>query len=185
MSQSRLRTRGWKLFIVVALQTAALLVMIGMKQWTLATGTPIALKAAPVDPRSLFRGDYVILGFEIGNLSRSLPGATDDYSDGETVYVVLQPGERYWQAVSVHKDWPAAPAGSVVLKGRVEIVGSGSLAARYGIENYFVPEGEGRDLEQLEPNDELSFIVAVDRFGRAGIKSILVNGEERYVESLF
>jgi uncharacterized membrane-anchored protein len=177
--------RGWKLFAVVALQTAALLVMIGMKQWTLATGTPVALKAAPVDPRSLFRGDYVVLGFEIGRLARSLPGVDDDHRSGQTVYVLLQPGERYWRAVSVHDDWPSAPAGAVVIKGRIQSADSDTLNVRYGIENYFVPEGEGRDLEQQRREEEISFVVAVDRFGKAGIKAVIVNGEERYVESLF
>jgi uncharacterized membrane-anchored protein len=56
---------------------------------------------------------------------------------------------------------------------------------RYGIENYFVPEGEGRALEQPEEDEEVTILVAVDRYGNAGIKAVLVNGEVRYEERLF
>ena len=37
------------LVLVVALQSAALLAMIAIKQWTLATGTPVVLETVPVD----------------------------------------------------------------------------------------------------------------------------------------
>jgi hypothetical protein len=56
---------------------------------------------------------------------------------------------------------------------------------RYGIENYFVPEGEGRALERPKPNEKVTIQVAVDRYGRAGIQAVLVNGQPRYVERLF
>jgi uncharacterized membrane-anchored protein len=59
------------------------------------------------------------------------------------------------------------------------------LTVRYGIENYFVPEGEGRDLERPKPGEKVSTRVAVDRFGNAGIKAVLVNGQPRYTETLF
>jgi uncharacterized membrane-anchored protein len=56
---------------------------------------------------------------------------------------------------------------------------------RYGIEHYFVPEGEGRALEQPAEVEEISILVAVDSAGNAGIKAVLVNGEVRYEERLF
>ncbi len=56
---------------------------------------------------------------------------------------------------------------------------------RYGIENYFVPEGQGRVLEELREGETISFRVAIDKFGNAGIQAVLVNGKEGYVETLF
>jgi uncharacterized membrane-anchored protein len=50
---------GLRIVILIALQTTALLGMVGIKQYTLSTGTPIVLKTEPIDPRSLFQGDYV------------------------------------------------------------------------------------------------------------------------------
>ena len=54
-------TRGVRLLILVLMQTAVWLHMIGFRQWTLETGTPVVLAIHPVDPRSLFQGDYVRL----------------------------------------------------------------------------------------------------------------------------
>ena len=61
------------------------------------------------------------------------------------------------------------------------------LRARYGIENYFVPEGEGRAIERRVVdgvNQKIDVRVAVDAKGNAGIKAILVNGKMRYEEEL-
>ena len=59
---------------------------------------------------------------------------------------------------------------------------------RYGIENYFVPEGEGREIERRVVDgveQKVDVRIAVDKNGSAGIKAILLNGNERYVEKLF
>lgn len=54
----------------------------------------------------------------------------------------------------------------------------------YGIENYYVTEGTGGELERPADNAKVAVRVAVDRFGGAGISAILLNGKERYVEKL-
>ena len=46
---------GLRIAIIVAMQTLALWGMVGMKQYTLATGNPVVLKTQPIDPRSLRR----------------------------------------------------------------------------------------------------------------------------------
>ena len=61
-------TRGGRLLILALVQTAVLAALIGFRQWTLETGTPVVLAIRPVDPRSLFQGDYVQLSYEIGHL---------------------------------------------------------------------------------------------------------------------
>ena len=57
------------LLLAVVIQTGVLVAMVAMKQWTLTTGTPVVLETKPVDPRSLFRGDYVRLNYAISNYS--------------------------------------------------------------------------------------------------------------------
>ncbi|MFQ5953689.1 MAG: GDYXXLXY domain-containing protein [Kiloniellales bacterium] len=178
------------LVAIAVLQSAVLVAMIGVKQWTLATGTPVLLETEPVDPRSLFRGDYVRLNYAIGRLE---PGELDDQASeiefeyGDTVYVLLRKGEPYWEPVSIHRERPPASPDHVAIKG--EVVPTWGrwtpISIRYGIENYFIPEGEGRELERPTQGEEVSVLVAVDRFGNAGIKAVLVNGEPRYVETLF
>lgn len=183
--------------IVVLLQTAALAVMVGMKQYTLSTGTPVVLKTAPIDPRSLFSGDYVRLNYDISRLKLDDLGGDDEFDRGDRVYVVLAQRGEFWEPLSVHRDYPAAATGQVVLKGTVEYLNQTrfqppgqprqqvkTLNVKYGIENYYVPEGEGRTLERPELGEVVSIRVVVDRSGNAGIKAVLVNGAERYAEKL-
>lgn len=189
-----------RIIIIIALQTAALATMIGMKQWTLNNGTPIVLKTQPIDPRSLFSGDYVRLNYTISRLKLDELGGEKDFEHRDRVYVLLQPGDDgYWQAVSAHHAPPVAGSGQVVIKGEVEYVGNEpwraapgeptttvkTMQVHYGIENYYVPEGEGRALERPKADEVVSIRVAVDRYGNTGIKAVLVNGAERYTEKLF
>lgn len=187
----------WRTALVMVLQIAALLGMIAMKQWTLGTGTPVVLETAPVDPRSLFSGDYVRLGYTISNLNLEKLAGDKDFKRYETVYVVLQPGARHAAPVSVHHAMPSPGAGQVVIKGQVESAGdffwnpqtadaekARNISVHYGIETYYVQEGTGGALERPAGNEKVSVRVAVDRYGNAGILAILINGQEQYVESL-
>jgi len=188
---------GRRVALVVVLQTLALLAMVGLKQYTLSTGVPVVLKTEPIDPRSLFSGDYVRLNYAISQLALERLAGDDAFERGDTAYVLVRQGDEYWEPVSVHGRMPDAPAGQVAIKGRVEYVnefmwqGAGrpavpgkTIAVKYGIENYFVPEGEGRALERPKPGETVSIRVVVDKYGNPGIKAVLVNGKERYVEKV-
>ena len=56
------------LFIAIV-QTAILGYMIEGRASILRSGTEVLLKTAPVDPRDLLRGDYVILTYDISTIS--------------------------------------------------------------------------------------------------------------------
>ena len=181
------------LALVVALQTAALAAMVVNKQWTLITGTPVVLKTEPIDPRSLFRGDYVRLNYAISVLEKEKFPNIADFRKHDSIHILLRQGETWWEPVSIHKERPEAPEGQVAIRG--EVMGNWGrwrdgeqvpgLNVRFGIENYFVPEGEGMALERPADGEVVSILVAVDESGAAGIKGVLVNGELRYEETLF
>lgn len=175
------------LIVAVALQTVALIAMVGVKQWTLATGTPVLLETQPVDPRSLFRGDYVMLRYAINALDPGLPGLPGAFKEGETLYVTLREDAPFWKPVSVQSTMPEPAPGAVVIKGetRHDRRDVKTVDLRYGIEEYFVPEGEGREIERPRQDGKVSILVAVDRFGNAGIKAVLIDGVTRYEEKLF
>ncbi len=83
-------------FAIVAAQMVLLLAMIGVKEYTLRTGTTVVLQTVPVDPRSLLQGDYVILQYKIATLPayphlRNLPRGTDVYIGLEKGKKVLSP----------------------------------------------------------------------------------------------
>ena len=177
-----------KFTLAIALQLVIILCIILVKLVTLFTGTEILLAIAPVDPRSPLRGDYVT--FQYRDISQIDPYIMRDrtIANGDTVYVVLSQEEMYWTPERIHKVPPEK--GEVFLKGKVvsggirsdagftdDLSGSGgNLHIVYGIEEYFVPEGAGRDANIFR-NDPAAR-VAVDTNGNGVLKGLLVDGKK-------
>ncbi len=178
----RLRLLG-----AVVLLTLVLVGMVGIRQFTLSTGSHVVLETAPIDPRSLFRGDFVRLNYRIRELSLREIAGDEAFETGDTIFVQLRRGELFGQPVSVHKKYPPVIEDHVVIKGRVSrhLKGVSRITVRYGIENFFIPEGEGLALERPQPGSKVTVLVAIDRFGNSAIKAVLLNGEPRYSETLF
>ncbi|HEX8821906.1 MAG TPA: GDYXXLXY domain-containing protein [Archangium sp.] len=64
--------RSRVIFGGLALVVVALLVLVIRKERVLAHGTPVLLELAPVDPRSLMQGDYMVLDYAVSReLARS------------------------------------------------------------------------------------------------------------------
>ncbi|WP_127477815.1 hypothetical protein [Sulfurivermis fontis] len=59
------------------------------------------------------------------------------------------------------------------------------VGVRYGSEDYFVPAGKGRKLERSAADEVDMSGVAVARLGDGAIQALLINGVERYRETLF
>jgi len=178
-----------KFVFAVALQIAILLVMMGMKWSTAAFGTKILLKTAPVDPWDMFRGDYVILSYEISELDLSkVPVDKNDFHQNETVYVQLKKQGKYWTAASISHRRP--DAGSLAIKGKVRLYmepqdtrkleGSREnkelLILDYGIESFFVPQHQGKEIEQERRSLEVE--ASVDRWGNSALVRLLIDGQE-------
>jgi uncharacterized membrane-anchored protein len=168
---------------VALAQTAVLAWMVIDRVRLIKTGREIVLPIVPVDPRDLFRGEFVRLGYEINRAPLSLLKGTPP-KDSQVVYVTLGKQEDgTWRAVGVADSALAGGADQVVLKGRVSAQGWGGI--RYGIESYFVPEGEGRRLESLARDRKLAVLVSVDKAGNAAIKGLIIDGKLQYEEPLF
>jgi len=183
---------GWPLLFLVALvQSAALFKIVYDRDGLLKTGREITLPVKPLDPRDLFRGDYVTLGYDISTVTPSaIPvDALKDFERDEAVFVTLAPGaDGTWAVSAVSRDAPANVASSeVVLKGRVASVwqaqdpAKSTLNLRYGIETYFVPEGTGRALESKVREHKIDAILAVADDGTAALKGLVIDGE-RHVD---
>jgi len=187
---------GLRIALIIVLQSVALIAMVGMKQYTLTTGTLIVLKTRPIDPRSLFRGDYVRLNYDISRLSLNELQGEKDFKQGDTIYVVVHKEGEFWTAQAAYHLLPKTTDDQVAIKGEVKYAYGNcgrnpqekdciSVQVKYGVENYFVPEGEGRDLERPSAGEAVTIQLAVDRYGNAAIKAVLVNGVPRYVEKVF
>ena len=148
---------------------------VGFKEYTLKSGEEVLLKTLPVDPRDLLRGDYVVLSYEIGRLDlKSVGKDADEFRENDRVYVVLDIAEGYGTAAGIYKQ---KPVDRLFIKGSVERARADTVWLSYGIENYFVPEGQGRKIERLDAG-RVSVKASVDNFGNAVIKAVLIDGEE-------
>jgi uncharacterized membrane-anchored protein len=194
MIKSKSSVLVWGLLAAVALvQTAALAKIVTGRQALLTSGREIVMKVTPVDPRDLFRGDYVILGYGLSPLNSSTlkdASGLDDIAKGSVAYVTItEEAGHIWKPVRVTPSYPAQlAAGEAVLKGLVTHRwtesgpgGASTLNLQYGIENYFVPEGTGKRLEQMVRDQTVEAVIAVGTQGEAAIKGLIIAGE-RHVD---
>lgn len=185
---NKLSPTSWVAIAAVALlQTLALATMVYGRVTLLRDGREIVSEVIPVDPRDLFRGDYVILGYKFGAGQVPVPKGTNQ---GDTIYVTIkETAPEQWEVVgtSASHQAPADPS-HVVLKGIVDYVYSTgenqqpTASVRYGIESYFVPEGTGRELEQKVRDKKISAVLAVGSSGDVAIKALMVEGQRIHQE---
>jgi uncharacterized membrane-anchored protein len=105
-----------KFVIAVCLQALLLAGIIGYREFRVNTGFRVVLKTAPVDPRDLFRGDYVRLSYDISTLDLERLGAKEEFRRGNTLYVALAREEDgTYRASAVGR---SVPAGKPFIRGR-------------------------------------------------------------------
>jgi len=168
--------------IIVAAQIAVLGFMITKQEMLLARGTKVLLKCQPIDPRSLFSGDYVILNYEISVIGEDIilkSGIKDpDLLEKKEIYVALKlkPDGKFYSAAAVsenieelNKLYP------LVIRGRVEYASS-TLQIKYGVESYFVPQNEGKIIEGSLK--DVSVEVSVSKNGESAISKLFIGDKE-------
>ncbi len=187
---------GLGLLIAGLLQSAALAWMVYDRVSLLSTGTEIVLNTVPLDPRSLFRGHYVILNYEISTLDLNALEGENTFRRGGKVDVLVRPdAEGDWIPVSVSpaRDAMVVPDGTVLLRGKVrycrrsKLVKSqcAEIAVKYGAEKYFVYKERALELEKSRNKRQLRIILAISADGQAAVKGIEDNGRRIYNEPLF
>ncbi|WP_293332574.1 GDYXXLXY domain-containing protein [Parvibaculum sp.] len=196
---------GLAVIALVIGQSLFLAAMVWDRVSLLRSDTVVTLETAPVDPRDIFRGDYVILNYAISRLHLDALEGDDEFSSGDEIYVELAPDGATWKAVAVWRGAREPRPGNAIIRGHVSYVlaqapatetsgtdgnsipcpNCGSAFVTYGIESYFVPEGEGRVLEDQRNAGDLTIDVALGDNGTAAIKQLRLNGEPVYEEPLF
>jgi len=188
-----MRRLGWLGLIVAFLVQAGLLGwMLFDRAMILKSCREIRLAVKPVDPRDLLRGDYVVLAYAMSDLQTNQIAGDDDFAAGAPIYVSLAEEGDTWKATAMHR---APPADGVFVKGtvtRVTALGDNCGGApcaiyrvAYNLEQFFVPEGKGRELERLRNDQKLSVDVAVATDGRAALKRLVVDGVPQFEEPLY
>ena len=177
--------------------TIAFLVQVGLVGWLIAdralllrNGQEVRLAVAPVDPRDLLRGDYIVLSYDISQVDNTQLAGDDAFAEGDAIYVSLAEAGNTWKATAIAH---APPDSGTWIKGAVsQVRATGGLCdgtckiygVEYDIEKFFVPEGTGRDLEKLNNGEHLTVDVALGTDGQAALKRLLVDGTPRYEEPL-
>ena len=150
-------------FAVVAAQVIGLVAFAGVRQVALTEGREITLQTAPVDPRSLFQGDYAILDYEIAEIPAHLAG----HPAGGAVYVILVECGDVWCAAQHTRSQPESA--DVYIRGVISV----NRRLDFGIDTYFVPEGTGHIIERAQ---DVKVVISLDDRGQAVIKNVLVDG---------
>ncbi|TCU17523.1 GDYXXLXY domain-containing protein [Rhizobium sullae] len=193
LSSKRRSVRGYLIAAVIAagLQTIILGYVIESRAAILRSGAEVLLKTTPVDPRDFLRGDYVVLNYEISSVpAQTVIGELPTVPGEQTLWVRLkkQP-DGFWEiAESSFMPLPEQPE-SIVLKSRpfysYSVRATDTIRAEYGIERYYVPEGQGKPLEEARQDGSVSIAARVSNDGSAQIRSLLVDGKPAYEEPLY
>lgn len=165
--------------------------------WPLWTGQDVLLRVRPIDPRDLFRGEFVRLDVPATRLRLAGTAATavdativrplgawakpDPMSDrsissqGRIVYVQLErpAGSAEHQPVSL-SDTPIANA--VNLRGRIRWTHEGLVHLDFGLDAFYMREGRAKPVEDALREGRLVQIqVAIAPSGRARIRDLFVD----------
>ncbi len=109
-----MKAKYWSL---VLLQVLLLVGIIGYRHYWLATGERVLLRTVPVDPRDIFRGDFVRLSYDISTLDLDRLEGEDKFVRNESVYVALRKNADGTFSPTATLDAP--PQGERFIKGRV------------------------------------------------------------------
>ena len=183
----------WRAVAAALLLMLGLIALVEQRARILRGGTEVRLRTVPIDPRDLFRGDYVVLAYPISTVEAGIGG--QDLRRGEPVFVTLQrDGEGFARATGVSRNWPRAGGDGLVIAGRVTSTSACTLNAdgttdcsgrrlrvAYGLESYFVPQGQGKAIEFTD-KARIEVVAAVSSSGEAAIKRLLIDGKPLYAE---
>ena len=168
--------------VIVAAQIAVLGFMITKQEIILARGTKVLLKCQPIDPRSLFSGDYVILNYEISQIGEDIiskSGIKDlQHLKKREIFVALKlrPDDKHYGAAAVSENMDdLKKLYPVVIRGRIEFTDN-TLHIKYGVESYFVPQKEGKIIE--ESLKDVSAEVSISDSGGSAISKLFIAGKE-------
>ncbi len=147
-----------RLVFAVVVQLVIMGLVLVQPLMAINSGTRVWLETEKMDPRSLFRGDYVILGYGLaqGILDQTARRKADF---GTPVYVTITT-DRPAVFVAVGFEPPVLAPDQACLVGRHR--GSGGSVDFPQIAQYFVPEGEGHELEQARGKTLLAEVVVGD-----------------------
>lgn len=159
---------------IVVFQLLVLAIEYANAVYPLWTGQEINLKTVPIDPRSMFRGNYARLRYEISNIPRADINTKRTPRNGEIVYVKLEATEDglfSYNGASLKK-----PQDGMYIRGRIQTYSSPNRSeeylVKYGIEALFAPKAKALRLEKSLRDQGIAKIMLA-RNGKAALKEVI------------
>lgn len=192
MSTVKNKTVLWGLIACIVLQLCVLLGMYLKAQYPLWVGKPVKVAVVPIDPRSLFRGNYAILDYTISH-PKLHADLIEDASNNPlihrqaVVYTRLkETDDGLYEALDVVLD---KPNDGVFIRGRLHtdhVYESGRVYVDYGVEAYFAPLERALEIEESTrwrantDNDKPPAVVTlkIAPSGHAAIESLEILASE-------
>ncbi len=181
--------------LLAVAQIAFLSWMIAGRAAILRNGQEVLLKVEPVDPRDLLRGDYVYLSYDISRipvkLIADIPAGKQTNDEGQITVRLKKDADGYWRAASAWLAKPTSPAdaGEVDIVGHIAagwtLSGDTTIAPDYGIERFYLPEGEGLAIERDMRVRPFGIRAAVSKDGVPQIKALMDGDQMLFEETLY
>ncbi len=148
--------------VAVGVAVAAMLAALLPPAWVHATGEEVTLAIQPVDPLSLFRGNYVDLRYDIPAES------SEELDDSDVAVYALFADERPGRLLQVSADRPSPGPGQFCLRGRLHW---GSLSFP-DLEQVYVTPERGREIEDDLVGTDMVAVIKVTSRCRAVIVDV-------------
>lgn len=155
------------LIAVVCAQLALPLGLAAVAAADLAFGQEIRLRARPVDPLDVFRGNYVVLTYDIS----SLP-VFDPVRRGDRVCTPLfEASEGEWRGETA---LPERPSSGTAICGRARNDASpgDQVNVEYGIETYFASAERAKEIEEGIARGQVYAVIDLDDDGSARLERL-------------
>ncbi len=156
------------ILLAIAFQIGAVAAIALQKEWVLRSGQALVVQTAPIDPRDIFRGDYVRLDYLFSRLRA-------DQIDPALRKGGLRKGERVYLAMSygpdgiataqrlqrqrppfpylpgqVKNEWPYSGYHDAPPEQRARVkLENWPLRVDYGIGRFYVEQGKGLEMEAI------------------------------------
>ena len=152
---------------MVGMQLAVVGGMVALEQFSMRNAQTVYLKVVPVDPRDFFRGDYVVLGYDFDRvIRRDLPGGSNH------LFVSLAPSGngKVWEATQASHSRPDT---GIYLEGKFNRRSNWGISRPlFGIEAFYVQEGQGLYWEQAIREKKVVAEVLIAPSGKARLKGL-------------
>jgi uncharacterized membrane-anchored protein len=164
------RGRRIALAAAVLVQLAVPLGLAGLAAADLAFGREVRLVAHPVDPVDIFRGNYVVLRYDISRVPLGF-----SVGRGERVCVRLRKESGAWTG---DFGLPDRGSGGTVICGRArrDARNGEDVEVEYGIETYYANAERAHELERRIAEGRLYAVIDLDEDGSARIERLEVEG---------